>query len=286
MLVVVAAAGILAAGLVAASGSSPARPGTQVHGLSAAEHGELAAHQAFTSHPVRFLLLGDSIALTLGIGLSETSVKRYGVTETNQGKLGCDLDDVPVRLSGKVGPATPGCIGWRTTWPQDVARYRPDVVGLLIGRWEVSDHLFEGKWVHIGQKVWDEHLMGEMDQAISMFSADGAKVVLFTMPYVDPPTRRPDGEPYAENTASRARAFNVLVDHVAAQWPHRVTVINLNALVDPSGHFQRVVDGVVVRWSDGVHITVAGGDWLQPSILPTVARLGLAAAPAVSGRRG
>jgi hypothetical protein len=32
---------------------------------------------------------------------------------------------------------------------------------------------------------------------------------------------------------------------------------------------------VVARWPDGIHVTVAGGEWLQSRILPTVAELGL-----------
>jgi hypothetical protein len=37
-----------------------------------------------------------------------------------------------------------------------------------------------------------------------------------------------------------------------------------------------VVDGVTVRSTDGVHLTLAGGEWLQPHILPAVAAVGLA----------
>ncbi len=38
-----------------------------------------------------------------------------------------------------------------------------------------------------------------------------------------------------------------------------------------------VVDGVTVRWADGIHVTKAGGQWLEPRVLPTVAELGLEA---------
>ena len=233
---------------------------------------------------MRFLLLGDSIALTLGVGLSRRSTSLYGVSVTDDGTLGCDLDDLPVRLSGVVGPPTPGCIGWRTTWPRDIHRYRPDVVGLLVGRWEVSDHLYRGHWVHVGDRGWDTHLISELDQAIDIFTAGGARVVLFTMPYVDPPGQGAGGAPFPENLPRRARAFNALVHMVASAHPKAVTVIDLNKLVDPAGHFQAVVHGIRVRWSDGIHITTAGGTWLQPFVLPTVARVGLEARPAVDAR--
>ena len=43
-----------------------------------------------------------------------------------------------------------------------------------------------------------------------------------------------------------------------------------------------MVDGVVARWPDGIHVTPAGGQWLQPRILPTVALLGLDARAGVT----
>ena len=73
-----------------------------------------------------------------------------------------------------------------------VAQYRPDVVGLLVGRWDITDHIDNGTVVHIGQPAWDAHLDDEIDQAVSIFRAEGARVVLFTMPYLDPP-ESPDG---------------------------------------------------------------------------------------------
>jgi hypothetical protein len=36
-----------------------------------------------------------------------------------------------------------------------------------------------------------------------------------------------------------------------------------------------VVDGVTVRSADGVHLTLAAGEWLQPDVLPAVAAVGL-----------
>jgi hypothetical protein len=35
------------------------------------------------------------------------------------------------------------------------------------------------------------------------------------------------------------------------------------------------VDGYMVRWSDGIHITTAGGELAQRWIMPVVVQLGL-----------
>jgi hypothetical protein len=232
---------------------------------------------AFGSHPLRFVMVGDSVGLTLGVGLGVNSLSRYGVRLYDGGLLGCDLDDVEVRLSGAVQAATPGCIDWRTRWQAGVDSIHPDVVGLLIGRWEVSDHLYQGHWVHVGDPVWDRHLTAELDEAVTILSSSGAKVVIFTMPYVDPPTEAPNGTPYSENDPARMTAFNKLLVGVADTRSNVVTLIDLNKLVDPGGHYQSVVDGLTVRSTDGIHLTKAAGVWLQPDILPMVVTLGLAA---------
>ena len=82
-----------------------------------------------------------------------------------------------------------------------MAEQRPQVVALGLGRWEVTDHLLDGQWVHIGEPAWDDHLTADLQSAIAIFHAFGARVVLLTMPYVDPSDRQPDGLPWPENAA-------------------------------------------------------------------------------------
>ncbi len=246
--------------------------------MPSAERQQLTASAAFTTNPVRFLLLGDSVALTLGIGLSYRSIPRYGVSVNDQAPLGCDLDpDLMVNTSGTVGPATPGCLHWQTDWAKQLAEYRPQVVGLALGRWEVADHLYLGHWTHVGQPLWDNHLVGELDQAVKLLASQGAKVVLFTMPYMNPPVEASNGSPFSENLPGRADAYNKLVDEVGRSNPGVATVVDLNRGLDPDGHFTATIDGLTVRWTDGIHVSVSGGELLQPTILPTVAALGLVA---------
>ncbi len=272
-----AVAAVVTAVAVVAATASPAHavtPPLGSHRIPVTERWALTAADAFSTKPVKFMLLGDSVALALGAGLALKATHDYGVDVINLGQIGCDLDDVEVRLSDVVGPPTPGCIPWRSEWRRAVNKWRPNVVGLLLGRWEVSDHLFDGHWVHVGDPVWDRHLIAEYEQAARIMSSSGAKVVFFTSPYVDPPNEAANGTPFSENNPSRMAAFNRLVIEPAAR-ATGVTVIDLNRLLDPHGVYQSVIDGVTVRWSDGVHISRAGGVWLQSAILPTIADLGL-----------
>ncbi len=254
-----------------------AAPINSVDTIPLGEQQALESASAFTSDPVRFLLVGDSLAVTAGLGLVRGSVTHFGVQVDNKGVLGCDLDDLDAISSGQEDIPVSACRHWKTLWSNEIESYHPDVVGLLAGRWDITDHLLGNTVVSIDQPAWNRHLQNEMEQVVAVLSARGAKVVLFTMPYIDPPEEAPNGSLYPENRNSRVDEYNQILERVAARHPDEVTVINLNKLLDPSGHFQTVVDGLTVRWADGIHITKAGGQWLEPFVLPTIAELGLEA---------
>jgi hypothetical protein len=257
-------------------------------------HEELVAAGAFTTDPIRFLFVGDSVAVTASVGLAIGSTQRYGVKVIDGGILGCDLDIGPSILSGVTYGAAPDvdCGQWPRIWTGDVAKFRPEVVGLLIGRFELADHIRNGLVVNLGQPSWDTHLVGQLDQAISIFTAHGAHVVIFTFPYIDPPGVQPNGDSYPENLSSRVDIWNQLLRQSVTANPKTTTLIDLNRMLDPDGHFTYTVDGIGVRWPhDGIHVTVAGGLFLQQRILPEIALLGLqvrsketAAASSASGQ--
>ena len=241
------------------------------------ERQALDATGAFTTDPIRFLLVGDSLAVTTGLGLVRGSVVNYGVRVINKGVLGCDLDNLDAISSGQHDIPESTCRHWKTLWAAEVRALHPEVVGLLAGRWDITDHLLHGQVVSIDQPAWNRHLEDEMNQVVAVLSAEGAKVVLLTMPYIAPPQEAPDGSVYPENRKSRVDEYNQILRRVAARHPGEVRVIDLNAVLDPKGQFQTVVDGVTVRWADGIHVTKAGGQWIQPAVLPVVAQLGLEA---------
>jgi peptidoglycan/LPS O-acetylase OafA/YrhL len=269
---------VVVATTVPSGGASPA-PAVTASGVSpsipAAETAGLRARHAFTTDPERFVLLGDSVALTLRLGLQIDSVRRYGVKMYPGAWLGCDLDpNLPVMGNGVVNETSPGCLGWPTKWPRFVDEDRATVVGILLGRFELLSHFYKGRWTYVGQREWDEHLTAELDLAISLVSRQGARVALFTAPY-DSETEAADGSVLPENEPSRVDAYNRLLEEVAAAHRGVVTLVDLNRILDPAGHYTETVDGVRVRYYDGVHITIAGGLWLQSRLLPEIARLGL-----------
>lgn len=278
-----ACCGAVTAGVLLVATTAPASSSSVVvtkSGLGAVERRDLSVAHAFGPDPVKLMMVGDSVAWTASRGLSRDAHERYGIELINKGILGCDLSFEPSILGGvRYTPSrSVNCGSWRQVWAGDVAEYHPNVVGVLIGRFELADHLWHGNWVHVGEKGWDRHLEGEMDDAVRILSAGGASIALCTFPYIDPPLAQPDGAPWPENLPSRVNAWNAILHQVAAAYPRKVTLIHLHRMLDPGGHFVAFIDGIRVRWKDtNIHITIAGGEWLQPRILPEMAELGLEA---------
>jgi hypothetical protein len=241
-----------------------------------AERQQLTTAGAFTSNPVRFEIFGDSLAETLSSGLGQGTKKSFGVYEYKGGVAGCDLDPrLKLIVAGQAQQPLPVCLDWPRRLAAVINQVRPDVVGILIGRMETLDHLYQGRWTHIGERAWDTHVASDLNEAIDVSSSTGAKVVLFTMPYVNPPEEAANGQTYPENVPSRVDGFNAIIWKAASEHPGLVSVIDLNRIIGPDGHYASIVDGVAVRAPDGVHVSGSGGRWLQARLLPTIARIGL-----------
>ncbi len=263
-----------------------AAPGVNVNATSAipaAEHQQLTARHAFTTNPVRFELFGDSLALTLSSGLGKNTKSRFGVEQYGAAAAGCDLDpDLEVMVDDVAQRVFPSCQDWPARLTAITKQDRPDVVGILIGPMEILTHYYDGQWTHVGEPLWDNHLVSDLNEVVRITSSTGAKVVFLTTPYIDPPQDAPSGQPYPENQPSRVNAFNAVIQKVAKEHPGLVSVINLNKILDPNGHYTPTIDGITVRFTDGLHISVAGGEWLQPRLLPQIASIGMSSRAAQS----
>ena len=239
---------------------------------TASLHGAAAAP---APRVVNVLLVGDSMGMTLGEGLG-AQASAWGVNLVDEAVIGCDLDpSATVDLQGDITRAAQGCADWQTHWAGQIARLHPDVVAVALGRWEVSNRVVDGRWTTIGQPLWDNKLEGLLHQAVGIAAAGGAKVALFTLPYVQQTTEQPNGQPWDINLPARTDAFNAVLRNVAAGNPATTSIVDINRLLDPQGHYTSYIDGVRVRDTDEEHPSVYGGLYLRPAVLPQLAQLGL-----------
>ena len=203
-------------------------------------------------------VFGDSIAWTLMRYLPPTP----GLSFTNYTTIGCGIArGGPYRYFGDTLNQKPECDAWPSRWSQRIKHDRPDVVLLIIGRWEIVDRMHEGSWMSIGDEAYDSYLRGELGRALDVLGSTGARVVVTTEPY-NRRGEKPDGSLYPEDDPDRVDEWNTLLRRVVGQRPN-VTVLDLNKKLGPNGGYTTKVNGIRMR-SDGVHPTPEAVEWLTP----------------------
>jgi peptidoglycan/LPS O-acetylase OafA/YrhL len=240
--------------------------------------------------PVRVLLFGDSIALTLGFGLASQSLQsKYDYVLSDDGILGCGVVMGPeVELMGVRDITSSACDGsplvngtklnlqpWPYQWLNAMSVTRPNVVALLAGRWEVVNREYQGKWTNILDPTFAAYVKHQLELTSALVTAAGVHMVFLTGPCTNEPPS-PDGQAWPEDNPARLAEYNKLVREVAAEHPTTDSVVDLNADVCPGGQYTTTVDGVAIRRTDGVHFTNAGGLVLGPKIMPAIIASGRA----------
>lgn len=203
-------------------------------------------------------VFGDSIAWTLMRYLPQTP----GLNFADYTTIGCGIArGGPYEYVGQQLDQKPECDAWPGRWAQRITHERPDVVLLIVGRWEVVDRMNEGRWTHIGESGYDAYLRSELNRALDILGSTGARVVVTTEPY-NRRAEKPDGSLYPEDQPKRVERWNTLLRSVVSERDN-ATVLDLNRKLSPNGYYQVKVDGIRMR-SDGVHPTPEAVEWLTP----------------------
>jgi peptidoglycan/LPS O-acetylase OafA/YrhL len=241
---------------------------------AAAGPGGVAA-SVLRARPVRILLVGDSMAGSLGVGMAQVAAE-YGAQIVNEGQAGCSISmsgQLKV-LALQIDPGAPcqvnnpsALVTQMGAW---VRSYDPDVV-VYLARSEVLDQAVGSQWGHLGQSSFDQWVRSRFTAMEPVLASGGAKVVLMTTPYYDT-GEEGNGDAWPEDDPGRVITDNSIIASVAAHTG--ASVINVNALVSPGGHYSAAVDGVSLRCRDGAHFTAAGGRWLAARVLPELVALG------------
>jgi peptidoglycan/LPS O-acetylase OafA/YrhL len=262
-----------------------------------------APRSSISTQPMaKVLLVGDSMAATLGNGINgeaqgfgglrltqgsgiDGSVGRYfGLDIVNDATPNCGLIPGTYKIQNhapteSAPPCEPGSgdPGWPVDWSKLVAKENP-LVSVFLARLDIVNHLFDGRWTHIGDPAFDAHLLSQIRLAVRVLSSGGGKVILLTTPYYST-GEQPDGQPWPEDDPSRVDRFNALLREVASENPTKVFVLDLNAIVDPGAGFQQTINDVPLRFTDGIHLTAQGDCWIAPRLLPLIRQIAVNGGP-------
>jgi peptidoglycan/LPS O-acetylase OafA/YrhL len=182
--------------------------------------------------PVKVLVVGDSQGATLAQGLdADPGVHglsaQAGLVVWNRAILGCSISTAPsFVIEGDRQPNKCGGDGaWQRQWASDVAAFRPDVVVVQAGAWDLYDVAGPKDLVlHPGDPGWNASYTNDVETLFDTLSATGASIVAIRPPCYGttevvggggtPPERldatRIAGVESAWQTAARARGTELL----------------------------------------------------------------------------
>ena len=248
---------------------------------------------AKTIQPVKVLIVGDSIAGTLGVGLADLAERsHYQVQFANEGDPGCSVSmQAEIKALWYTLPPGAPCSSTNpnalfATWRKWVDAYNPDVV-LYLARGETFDQEIGGRWQNLGQPSFDDYVTSRYREGVSVLGSRGATVVLMTSPYYDSGASS-TGAAWPEDDPGRVQIDNSTIRSVASTSTTgpgngKVYVFDLNQVVDPTGKYSATVGPYNIRCNDGVHFTRSGGEFVGLKLLPDLLALGQAHAATAPG---
>jgi Acyltransferase family len=274
--------------VIVAGTAAPATAAVPVHRY---EGGAPGAHTRTPS----LVVLGDSMAVTMGVALTNTAPTGTSVVEG--GLFGCGLaigswvsNDPPapqLAMFPACNSATPASERWPALDAKAVADTTSgDVVLFVAGNWEVQDILRNGQWVNITQPAFRRYEIAQLRMLVGIATAHGAHLELATLPASAVGASFHE-KPFPEDSAKRHLLYDHLIEMVARTYPGKVSIIDLNRILSPGGVFHQYLDGVQVRTFDGVHtpayapnnpyannsspaVAEAFENWFSPRIWPAI----------------
>lgn len=204
----------------------------------------------------RVLVVGDSVAQTLGRGLERWGPS-HGVAVWNTARYYCGvLHGGEIHIGWVTGK---GCDQWGE-WRQAVATFNPQVVVVLATLWDVAARQFAPAepFRNPGDPAYDAHFVSEYTAAIDLLGRQGARVVILAPPC--------DSDLAISRQFAYERA--ALLTRVERARPH-TAILDEDSRICPHGTFTQRLGGVAAR-PDGLHFSDAGADWVSRWLMPKI----------------
>ena len=212
--------------------------------------------QFTTCPPKRVLVIGDSLALTMGIEMS-IGQEDWGTIMDGKAINGCGfVTGTDLEHNGTFVRENPACDNELATWTTDIHLFKPQAILIEMGWWDSFQHMINGTVQSLADPSYDnlvEQQIVHLTQGLR--SATSANIYLLSVPWMNP-APLPNGQPEPAASPTSHNEINSLLQAAAAS-SSATHVVDVSPYITPSGHFQTNVDGKVCRSSDGIHLYYA-----------------------------
>ena len=205
-----------------------------------------------TSRPLRIWVGGDSMVEQVGDSLIN---------------MATSLSYLDARMTFKInsGLCRPDYFNWPQVMEEAAADFAPQVAVLMFGGNDMQGIVEDGEALTAFSPRWTEAYAGRVAAAIETFTSRGIMVIWLGAPIMR------DGR---DDTWSRD--LDAIYAEVSSRYPRIVHYVDCRALfAGPDGGYAAYLkddQGKTwqVREPDGIHFTLAGGDWVATEILRVV----------------
>jgi hypothetical protein len=205
--------------------------------------------------PLRVVVGGDSVAWTLGVGLSDVGAMPAYTRMHTIAQISCTATPgLAVASTGNYEGAL--CADWHKDWQKAAFALQADVVVALWGPWEVYDHVDGDTTLHPGTPEMGAAYRRSLREGVdATIAADpNVRFAFLTVPCFEEQNPRLGGVDSPRNNRALVGWVNEQTAAVARGYGDRAMLIDLGPLLCPGGNIVHEIDGVEVRW-DGVHFT-------------------------------
>jgi hypothetical protein len=216
-------------------------------------YGSISYKSFTTCPPKRVLLIGDSVALTMGIEMS-INEENWGTLIENASVKDCGfVTGYSVVDLGNVTPTNSQCNGALKVWTKDAHRFKPQAIVVEMGWWDSFQHLINGAVVSLSQLQYVAMVEQQMHALINgLRSASAAPIYFLSVPWMNP-GQLPNGQPEPAASATSHDDINSLIQTVA-QSSDAVHFVNVAPFITPSGAYEAQVGGGQCRSADGIEL--------------------------------
>lgn len=220
-------------------------------------------YQVFTTcPPKRVLVIGDSVALTMGIQMSLNQAN-WGTLLFNASFNGCGfVTGYSVEVLGKVTSMNPICAHETKLWAKDASIFKPQVIVVELGWLDSFQHLINGQMTSLGQLPYDAMVEQQINALIAgLRTASSAPIYFLSVPWMNPGPL-PNGQQEPAASAASHQEINALIE-AATHSSKTIHFVDVSPYITPSGKYETDVDGGICRANDGVRLYFSGPGTLR-----------------------